>query len=265
MSKNQSEASQNTDPAGRLIELIKKIKKISTTRKNNSPMLGEVPMWKAVRAFSSELGFTNDLEMRENLILTRDHVIRNINALEMKRESTRTQWTKAILTVCSVFDSDHFGKRTDAVISACFTQINIERTEAISERFLMVGIKETTSDELTDAIKVARKALEAYEKRGKISKDLVKLLKHYLQQLEAAYQHYDDFGEEVFWEAYKKLFATFVQIHPVVIPGDRQEEFKQAINDMGAKLPFGLRTLAVSADIATLATVSVTAITLLGS
>ena len=260
-----------TDVLARICRLMRRIEKsaneITIEFKQNGRSMQDMglnrPLYEVFEPLAEDLGFSNYAELRDNLISLCNRGIRDINSLQMKQSGPRDKWIAAAESAKGVFNASNFGKLSRVVFADHFSEIVYERLETASERLQALEIRESTREELSEALKAARQLMKAYEANGKIPSSIATILKHYLQQIEGAYQRYEDFGEEIFWATYKELFATFVQVHTVLVPDEQTEEIKQAMNDMADKMKFGLPALAITADLATLATATAALLTII--
>ena len=255
---------QVVDVADRLIRIMKRIEATAKdmrfphpTSPNHQVTGLQCPLHQVFEPLAIELGFTNYAALHDDFVALCRRVIRDVESLTLRRPKTQRRWIQAAQTAESVFNASNFAENCGEVFERHFSDDVYERLEDASERLQNVGKQEASSDELLEALDAARDAMNAYENSGNISPELSKILKHYLQQIEEAYRKYDDFGDEVFWSSYKVLFSTFLQVHPIIIDEDKGDEIKEAtksaMNNMGIKMFYGLRTLSVSADVVTLA------------
>lgn len=249
-----------TDVADRLCRLMRRIEITAGELRFDHPnnkmqkLSGlQCPLYQVFEPIATKLGFENYAELRDNFVALCNRVIRDINSLTLKRPETQQRWLQAAEMANGIFDARNFGIDTQSVFYTHFSQEVYQRLEDASERLQITERQEATESELSEALEAARETLNAYETNGNVPTAIGKILKHYLQQIESAYRHYDDFGEEVFWATYKELFATFLQVHEVIMPDVPNETVKKALNKMGEKMKYGLHALAVSADIATIA------------
>ncbi|MCZ7469807.1 hypothetical protein M0412_03855 [Agrobacterium sp. O3.4] len=262
MSETDTDSEQNnaTDVADRLCRLMRRIEITAGELRFNQPhsptqkFTGlQCPLYQVFEPIATELEFENYAELRDNFVALCNRVIRDVSSLTLKRPETQQRWIQAAKMANGVFDARNFGIDTGSVFQKHFSQDVYQRLEDASERLQITERQEATVDELGEALNAARNTLNAYEQHGKIPAEIGRILKHYLQQIESAYQHYDDFGEEIFWATYKELFATFLQVHNVIVPSTPNDAIKTALNTMGEKMKYGLHALAVSADAATIA------------
>lgn len=248
-----------TDVADRLCRLMMRIRKAASELEfqvhSHQTISGlQKPLHEVFGPLALALEFENYAELRDNFIVLCDRVSRDISALPVKRTETRDRWLKAVETARNVFEAENFGKPCSSVFDTHFSTEIIHRLEDISERLQTNGIKETSQDQLRQALDAARRAMKIYELHERIPISVAKILKHYLQQIETAYQRYNDFGEDSFWVTYKVLFATFVQAHEAIVPEKQGEDIREAITDMANQMRFGLPALSIAADVTTIAT-----------
>lgn len=261
---NENIQNMATDVADRLILLMRRIEysdqelrfEIHNNANNYHSGL-QRPLHEVFEPLAEDLGFFDYSELRDNFTGLCKRVIRDIESLNLKKPETQQRWINAVKKIADVFNASNFPKSCSSVFGEHFSNELYERLEDASERLQDVGREEATQDQLKESLDAAREAMNVYEKNGKISSELNKVLKHYLQQIEEAYQRYNDFGEDAFWTTYKNLFATFMQVHPAIMPKDKSDDAKEAVkialNNMHGKMYYGLRALSVSADLATLA------------
>lgn len=259
--ENDTSYATVSDSSERLIKLIARIEvssqrveiRISNIQKE---VARNAVLFRAFEPIAEDLGFDSYSELRDKFVLLCNRVVRDVEGLDLKREDTRARWVEAVETASSVFNASNFGEHCSVVFKRHFSDIVLERLEAISERLQSDGIREASQPELTQALEAARESLRILEVNGSLPSAVSKVLKHYLQQIEIAFNQYSDFGEEMFWASYKEYFATFVQVHAIVMPSDVSDEAKSAVKDavnkMHSKMVYGLPALGVAADVVSL-------------
>lgn len=253
------------DSCTRLLNLMRKIDGAASELSFNLPtyhraiVAREMKLFEVFEDIAQHLSFEDYACFRDDFVLLCARSERDINSLSFKKESTKTRYIEAIKRASKVFDASNFGKSCGDALDAHFSELIYERIEDAADRLQNAGIYETSSEKLLEALEVARKTLVTYEKYGTISPELGRVIKHFLQQIEDAYKKYNDFGEEKFWASYKQMFATFAQIHDVILPEDLSEdeidEIKDAVFDMGKAMKYGLGALSVTGNIASIASV----------
>ena len=266
MSKTDAEMDDQknaTDVADRLCRMMRKIQQAANQLRFEDPSQPSnpirriralhKPLYEVFEPIALELDFESYAELRDNFIGLCNRVIRDIGTLNLKREETRERWIQAAKQAKDVFEAKNFGSQTETVLQNHFSIDVYQRLEDASERLQITERHEASVEQLAEALDAARGTLSAYEKNGNIPSEIGRILKLYIQQIENAYQHYEDFGEELFWKTYKELFATFLQVHNVIMPKETNEEVKSALNVMGNKMKYGLQALSVSSDLATIA------------
>jgi hypothetical protein len=258
---DSSDEAQATDVADRLLSLMQAIRHVADELKYPHPnhqdrvlKATQKNLFEVFGDISERLGFDNYSIFQLSFVSLCNRVVRDIGLINVRNDRTRDRWIAAVEHVRSVFDSDNFGKNCGQVLADHFADEIRDRIEDASERLQTLGRTESTKSELSEALEAARSTLSAFERNQRLPDEVSRVLKHYIQQIEAAYNAYDDFGEDRFWAVYKELFATFVQTHPIIAPDGVSAEIKESLRVMAGKMSFGLRALSVTADIATLAT-----------
>lgn len=249
------------DVADRLTRLMRRI--IDTAKSMQFPRPDQPnrtytglqrPLHEVFEPLAVELGFSDYAELRDNFVSLCKRTIRDISSLSIKRSETQARWINAAETANGVFNASNFAQPCSTIFDQHFSQEVFHRLEDASERLQQEGRRESSQDQLKEALEAARQAMEAYESEGKIPSDVSKILKHYLQQIEGAYARYDDFGEELFWSTYKEMFATFVQIHPHIMPEGENKAVKTAMQKMREKMHYGIQSMSIAADALTITT-----------
>lgn len=249
-----------TDVADRLCKLMRRIQAAAEELtfphpgNANSRISGlDRPLHEVFEPLAIELKFEDYAELRDNFVLLCNRVIRDIQSLSFTRPETQIRWTAAAKTANGVFNASNFGIDCRTVFSRHFSVSVFERLEDASERLQDKGRRETSEPHLREALEAARAAIEAYEVDGEMPPQVGRLLKHYMQQINSAYDRYRDFGEEAFWSTYKELFATFIQTHEVIMKDTKSEKVKSAMARMREKMAYGLPALSIASDVATIA------------
>lgn len=215
------------------------------------------PLYEVFGDISEHLGFESYSNFQISFMSLCNRVIRDLGLIDVKNERTRDRWISSVKMARDVFNAENFGVQCGQVLATHFSESVRERIEDASERLQTLGRTEATKSELLDALEAARETLSAFEADGNLPREISQTLKHYLQQIEQAYQTYDDFGEDKFWSVYKELFATFVQTHSIITPENFSNEMKSSFNKMAGKMSYGLRAISITADIATIASAGV--------
>ncbi|WP_319411343.1 hypothetical protein [uncultured Cohaesibacter sp.] len=203
-----------------------------------------------LKTVSSSLGYENTTEFVFRYYQACNHVLRDLENIEVAKPDIKKRWISKVKEIRGTFEIQ-MGS-TDAKNS--FEQ-RIERNEEVlytlSERIQKEGGFVVSRDKMTQAFNAMRDAVQEFCKSEGISDRFKNLLMHYMQQIEAAYKQYDDFGEEQFWKLYKETFATFVQLHPQIMGAQNRDSILSKFKTMTDTM---VVALSVSADAATLTT-----------
>ncbi len=260
-----------TDVAERLLLLMQRINTASTEvvyprpgYSNQDTSAASKPLFQVFDDISKYLDFGDYSKFQSLFVGLCDRVIKDVGHIDVKNEKIRKRWIDSVKIARSVFNADNFGKQCGAVFDHHFSESVRDRIEDASERLQTIGRTEAKKEELSEALDAARETLSAFEVDGKLPSEISNILKHYIQQIENAFQSYDDFGEDRFWSIYKELFATFVQTHPIIAPKGVSEDMKKSINNMAEKMSYGLRGLSVGADLVAITTAGAALLTLAG-
>nr|WP_321462419.1 hypothetical protein [uncultured Cohaesibacter sp.] len=203
-----------------------------------------------LKTVSSSLGCENTTEFVLRYYQACNHVLQDLENIEVAKPDIKKRWISKVKEIRGTFEIQ-MGS-TDAKSS--FEQ-RIERNEEVlytlSERIQKEGGFVVSRDKMTQAFNAMRDAVQEFCKSEGISDRFKNLLMHYMQQIEAAYKQYDDFGEEQFWKLYKETFATFVQLHPQIMGAQNRDSILSKFKTMTDTM---VVALSVSADAATLTT-----------
>jgi hypothetical protein len=203
---------------------------------------GGLPLWQAYQPLAEALGFEAYSDLRDHFLSLCKSLEADIQCLSLRRESVREEWSSRVRNMQRVFDADKLGQPIGPVFDTCFGPSELSALDAISERLDIEGLTESTEDELKRALDAVREAIEAMERSSDFPAPIARVLKIHLQQIEQAYSHYTDFGDEMFWKTYKESFATFAQIHPIIVKMNNSEEIKTKLNKVWEALT--LKTVA---------------------
>lgn len=189
-----------------------------------------LPLWQAFQPLAESLGFEAYSDLRDHFLSLCRSLEADIQCLSLRRESVRSEWSGRVRNMRRVFDADKLGQAVEHVFNNHFGPIEMNTLDAISERLEIEGLSESTEDELKKALDAVREAIEEMETSSGFPLAIARVLKLHLQQIEQAYSHYNDFGDEMFWKTYKEAFATFAQIHPIISQLDNSQEIKTKLS-----------------------------------
>ncbi len=216
------------DAAGQLLKLVEKI--LATKRLPGDPagnVIESLPLSSTFENIAKHLEMNSYVQLVTRFISLCEGAKLEVELLNLKRESVRKEWVSRIEDIASVFNASNFDQRTGKVFSRHFSGVNLSALDTISERFLTDRSTQSPVRELKESLSIVRDALGEFSNKGKLSPRIERLLSIYISNLENIVNNYSDFGEDDFWEVYKKIFATFMQIHGSVV----DEENKDAINE----------------------------------
>ncbi len=251
------------DKAERLHALIERLQecatnttmvnKMATSSAGNVHPLNNLPLWQTLSRIAEELRLEDDRALRDSFLSLCASVLADIQSIPIRKESVRATWSSRVTAISRVFDADNFGVTTHEAFAKHFTSSNLEALDSISERFRSAGVKESTEDELEDALSAVREAIGALKSSGGLDERIANVLAHYLQHMETVYSQASDFGDEMFWKIYKETFATFVQIHPVISGLENAQEVRSKLQVVMEKLTTkSIAGISLSANLATI-------------
>ncbi|NKN36821.1 hypothetical protein HFC70_10695 [Agrobacterium sp. a22-2] len=246
-----------SDKAERLHQLIGRIQEAAqqaTLKENGQTVaLSKVALWQSFNPISANLGYADYGEFLDAFLALCHSIKSDISVIPMQKETVRASWLACIKNISSVFDAKNFGKVTRDAFGSHFSERNLELLDAISERFQAAKFTESTPDDLQDALDAVRETVEAFKSSDKLDRRIAALLSHYLQQMESAYSHVCDFGDDTFWKLYKETFATFMQLHPVITEMENAEEIKSKLKVVADRLTSkSVAGISLTANVATI-------------
>lgn len=225
-----AEQTENQDPAGRLLLLIERMNgTLNKQDQHSNNRLGKVALHQSFEQISVLMGMSNYGELLAKFIRLCEGTKREIMQLDLKRESVRESWIRQIDQISGVFNATNFPLITSQVFNSHFSEINKASLDAISERFLTDRIVHSSCSDLKESLEIIRDTVSIFEDTEKVSPKFSKLFKYYISSLENIIQHYDDLGEDNFWENYKIIFATFMQIHDNIVDDSNRETINQGL------------------------------------
>ena len=172
--------------------------------------------------------------------------------LELTREIVRENAEKRLSEIEAVFDAPSFKRGTKSTLEIHLGEVQRQALEEISERLDAQGIGKTSAEGLTDAFETAREAAEYAINSGKISSKAVKLIKYHISHLQMIVLNLESLGERDFWEHYRVLFSSFVEIHEGVFKDEGgNAEFRDRVNRMLGRLLLGSSLAANAVTIGT--------------
>ncbi|WFU02297.1 hypothetical protein QA648_00490 [Rhizobium sp. CB3171] len=236
-----------SDKAERLHSLIGRMQTASQEISVKQPGGGtstafNLPLWQSFGLVASSLGYGDYGEFREAFLALCYSIRDDVRTIPMQKETVRASWLSCIEAFSKVFDANNFGSPTHQVFANHFSGRNLEILDAISERFQITGVKESTPAEMEEALSAVREVIKEFQKAEKLDARIAAVLSHYLQQIETVFRHTEDFGDETFWKVYKEIFATFMQVHPIIAGLDNGDEIASKIKVVWNKL--ALRSIA---------------------
>lgn len=250
-----------SDKAERLHLLVERLQQEAQTQvitKENGQRahLMQVALWRAFEPLAEALGYDDYGNFRDSFVALCSSIRADVTVMHMQKETVRATWLSCIASISAVFDAKNFGGTTADAFGRHFSERNLEVLDSISERFQAADFRESSSDELQDALNAVRDTIEAFQSSGKLDARISAILSHYLQQMETVFSHVDDFGDETFWKIYKETFATFLQLHPVISGLDNSEEVKSKLSIVAGKLTSkSVAGISLAANIATIGSI----------
>lgn len=227
--KKNEEEKNVKDPAARLLAIIKQLESD-----------GEVDgAHKFGNAFVGVVGVSFDGSYQEflnNFIQLCNQIKENIETLGLRSEEARQIWIQCINSIEEVFLPDNYGRLLGEVFLDYFSSANKGILISISERFQTDGVSMSKFEDVKASLETVREVYAAFEKTNKLSPEFSRLFKHYLQQLEHILGRFNDYGEDKFWDTYKIMFTTFLQVHQTLLDDDDRIEVKSSLKIMLEKI-----------------------------
>lgn len=218
----------NHDSAAKLLSIIRKMIDAQAQRFGNSGnTVGKVVLHEAFEQIADAADFPSYVDLLSRFMLLAEGVKKEVQLLVLSKESVREAWLDQIEHITAVFNSSNFSERTDAVFKRHFSPTNLAVLDTISERFLNDNVSNSTVDQLEDAFQAVSEAFSEYSKSDNLSPKMRQLFTYYIDHLENIKNNYENFSEEEFWNYYKIIFSSFMQIHDDII----DEKNKNSINE----------------------------------
>lgn len=217
--------------------LLKLIERIKDAQSNAA--IGARPMPEAMPALAQKLDFESYMDMLSEFMALAGRVREDITLLSLRRENVRNTLFNRLREIEEVFDAGNFSGPAGAIFNRHFSDVNVQALEDISERLESQGLTEKPLDQLTEAVEDAKKAAKTAEEFSELSGRARMLIKTYLDQLVKIMEDYDELGEQDFWNRYRVLFSTFVELHESIADPDGKEKNKASLQTMLSRLVLG--------------------------
>ena len=223
-----------SDKAERLHALITRADRVSrelTLAHQRSPINAyNAPLWMAFGPLAGELGFHDYGDFRDTFLRLCSAVREEVSTIPLKKDTVRASWLVCLEMISKVFDAENFPHPLSNAFQNHFSNRNLEILDAISERFQAVGLRESTPSELEAALSAVRDVIQEMQASGQLDLRIASVLAHYLQQMEIVFAQVEDFGDDTFWKVYKEVFATFLQLHPIIAGFDNKDTVSSKIS-----------------------------------
>ena len=186
--------------------------------------LGQTSLADGASTIARELGFLGYADFSFNYFDLIRSIERDVAFLRYRRESVRESTLKRLQHIRSAFDAKNFLRSVEVVFRDNFGSRNLEALEDISDRLEDQGFIECDLETLQEALSTAKELTdEAYE-TGRLSEKAALIIKAYTDHLRSITDTYQTLGERDFWQSYKVLFATFVQLHDSIYETDEEKK-----------------------------------------
>lgn len=248
-----------SDKAEKLQNLISRMMgTVAGLEIHNVGPANQQPFWRVFEPLARAMELRHYAELHENYLSLCRAVRREVETLVLRKESVRSGWLDCLDHVSCVFDADNFPERTHIVFGNYFGSVTLSTLDIISERLQQSGYRDSTDDELKEALSAVRDAIVEFENSGKLPNGVSDLLKAYLRQMENTYQLSMDFGDVLFWRAYKEAFGTFLETMKLVKGADNEADIMSKVsvalnilqNKTVAGLSIGANLVTVAAYVA---------------
>lgn len=245
------------DKAERLLNIITRLLEASHYNDvidNRSVTYENMPLYEGLPIIISHSGLGNYSTMLDHFNSLCSGIKSDIESISNIKESVKSSWFNCIESISAVFQPTNFGLQCFKVFDEHFSDYNMDLLDTISDRLQNSKVFESSDKDLLDALDAVRDALTFLEGNDQIDKRIIRILKHYLEQLETIYTQVKDFGDDVFWHMYKETYATFLQHHQIIAEGiDNKEDYVNRVQAIWNSLAIkAAATLSVGANIATL-------------
>lgn len=245
------------DKAERLLNIITRLLEASRSAgvMKNSPLTyWEAPLHQGLSFIITKSELGNYSTMLDHFNSLCSGIKSDIESISNIKESVKSCWFDCIENISAVFQPTNFGLSCGSVFSRHFSDYNMHLLDTISDRLQNSNVFESSDKDLLAALDAVRDALTFLEGNDKVDKRIIRILKHYLEQLETIYTQAKDFGDDVFWHMYKETYATFLQHHQIITEGiDNKEDYVNRVQAIWNSLAIkAAATLSVGANIATL-------------
>lgn len=226
------------DSAERLLGLIRSMQRIASTSATQGTGWNNIAFGQVIENIANKLGFPSYVEFNERFVDYCAIVRTDVSSMALSKESVRESWKACVSDIQGVFKAQNFTMGTASVFSAHFADKNLHVLEAISERLHTEGVKESSEDQLLEALNAVKDAIDEVCKSGVLNEKLKAILNSYIHQMEYIIGVYSVFGEGNFWRVYKETFATFVQMTPVLVGAENKDRVWDKVRIVASKLAF---------------------------
>ncbi len=243
------------DSADRLLSLINQLEEAITKPFGDGHPISRHPLSKSFDKIAEEVGYPDYISFLQDFMALSQRVQNDLEVLEFNRESVRDRASDRIRDIKSLFSAENFEIQTGKVFRTYLSEENKGALDDLSDRFRTADLTETSLDDLTEALNEINELGDFCVASGKLSSRAKKLIALHITQLKSILEHYDQFGETKFWDHYRILFSTFMELHSVVVEeGKNKDEFNKKMKKILSRLLVGS---SLAANVVTIGTIAV--------
>ena len=209
----------------------------TTDGKYQNTTIGSTPMTEALPLIASTLGYSTSLDLIKAFNYRLDRLRHDISVLDLSRESVRQIGFRRIDAIQKVFDAPAFKQGVNQAFGKYFDQISLDSIDDLSERLESQSFGKSNAETLQSAFADAKQLAELSKSSGNLSPRAKRLISFHIDHLSNLIDSYETLGEMNFWDHYRILFATFVELHETHFKdGETSKEYKERVNAMLGKL-----------------------------
>ena len=228
--------------ADRFFAFVETIRTIIVVQDAGKP-ISHYPYGEGIVKLSSALEFTSFADFSHTYGTLRRDVEKGIELLPFSREEARTSLIQQVRQFDDLLNPANANVRTDAVLTKVFDPVSMAALHQVSDRLASAEYSEASEEELTLAFKDAVELANVCRDAGQLSSKAAGLIKLHLRHLEQILARYDDYGEEDFWDSYRVLFASFLQLHEQFYgensQAKEQDKYREKLKAMMRRLMTG--------------------------
>lgn len=175
--------------------------------------IGSTPLADSMLPMAQHLGYERSLDLikdfNDRISLVRMDVIK----LDLTREKVRVNAEKRLDGLQQVFDAVSFKSGTKPIFNKYFDDANVSALEDLSERFDAQKLSSSDADSLSVALGEVKELANLARTSGELSRRANRLISVHLDHLAGILKTYETLGERDFWDHYRVLFSSFVELH----------------------------------------------------